>query len=135
MSKDVFVGVSNKARKIKKLYVGVGGKARKVKKAYIGVNGKAKLFFSAVELSASYLTLRVSFTYNRPSNWSCSVDLPDGSSLEKTNISPSETADFLSKQYGTYIIQAVSDDGEAVASRTVTFSKGGATTQSVDLVY
>lgn len=47
MAKVSYVGVSSKARKVKKLYVGIGGKARKVKKAYIGVGGKARIFFSA----------------------------------------------------------------------------------------
>ena len=47
MAKGIYVGVSGKARKVKKLYIGVNGKARKVKKAYIGVNGKARLFYSA----------------------------------------------------------------------------------------
>ena len=47
MAKGVYLGVSGKARKIKKLYIGVGGKARKVKKGYIGISGKARLFFSA----------------------------------------------------------------------------------------
>lgn len=47
MAKVSYVGISSKARKVKKLYVGVGGKARKVKKAYIGVGGKARLFFSS----------------------------------------------------------------------------------------
>ena len=42
---ETYIGVSGKARKVKKMYIGVGGKARKVKKAYIGVNGKAKLIY------------------------------------------------------------------------------------------
>lgn len=45
ISRGVYVGVANKARKVKKMYVGVDGKARKVKKGYIGVNGKARLFY------------------------------------------------------------------------------------------
>ena len=51
MAKRTYIGVSGKARKIKKMYVGVSGKARKIKKAYIGVAGKARLFFSSGELS------------------------------------------------------------------------------------
>jgi len=48
MAKGVFIGVSNKARKVKKAYIGVDGKARKIKKMYIGdANGKARLFWSA----------------------------------------------------------------------------------------
>ena len=45
MSKGAYVGVSGKARKVKKIYVGVNGVARKVKKGYIGVNGIAHKFF------------------------------------------------------------------------------------------
>lgn len=45
MSKAVYVGVANTARKVKKMYVGVDGVARKVKKGYIGVDGKARLFY------------------------------------------------------------------------------------------
>lgn len=42
-----YVGVGDKARKVKKIYVGVNGVARKVKKAYVGVNGLAKLVYRA----------------------------------------------------------------------------------------
>lgn len=47
MAKGGYLGISSKAKKIKKIYIGVGGKAKKVKKAYIGVGGKAKLFYSS----------------------------------------------------------------------------------------
>ena len=46
----LYVGVSSKARKIKKLYVGVNGVARKVKKLYVGVNGIARKVFGGGEL-------------------------------------------------------------------------------------
>ena len=46
MTKAIYIGVSSKARKVKKIYVGVSNKARLVKKGYIGVGGKARLFFS-----------------------------------------------------------------------------------------
>lgn len=45
MAHEAYIGVSSKARKVKKIYVGVGGKARNVKRGYIGVGGKARLFF------------------------------------------------------------------------------------------
>lgn len=45
MSKAGYIGVSDIARKIKKMYVGVDGIARKVKKAYVGVDGVARLWF------------------------------------------------------------------------------------------
>ena len=43
----LYIGVSGKARKIKKLYIGVNGVAKKIKKAYIGVGGKARLIYRA----------------------------------------------------------------------------------------
>lgn len=54
MAKNVYVGISGKARKVKKMYVGIGGKARKVKKAYIGVGGKARLFWNGGTVPFSY---------------------------------------------------------------------------------
>lgn len=48
MAKGMYVGVADKARKVKSIYVGVDGKARKVKKVYVGdANGKARLCWSA----------------------------------------------------------------------------------------
>lgn len=47
MAKSGYIGVSDKARKIKKGYIGVGGIARKLKKAYIGVGGIARATFSS----------------------------------------------------------------------------------------
>jgi len=47
MAKSAYIGVSSKAKKVKKMYIGVGGVAKKVKKAYIGdANGKARLCYS-----------------------------------------------------------------------------------------
>lgn len=46
MAKGMYVGISGKARKIKKGYVGIGGKARKIKKAYVGIGGKARPFWT-----------------------------------------------------------------------------------------
>lgn len=42
---NVYIGVGNKAKKVKNLYIGVENKAKKIKKIYVGVNKKAKLFF------------------------------------------------------------------------------------------
>ena len=47
MSKGIYIGVDNIARKVKKGYVGVDNKARKIKKGYIGVGGIARPFYSA----------------------------------------------------------------------------------------
>lgn len=46
MSKAVYTGIENKARKVPRLYVGVDGIARKVKRGYVGVNGIARLFYA-----------------------------------------------------------------------------------------
>jgi hypothetical protein len=46
MSKDAYLGVNGKARRVTGIYVGAGGVARKVKSAYIGdADGKARLFY------------------------------------------------------------------------------------------
>lgn len=47
MAKAAYIGVTEKARKVKNIYIGVNGIARKVKKGYIGVNGVARLFYDA----------------------------------------------------------------------------------------
>lgn len=47
MTRAIYVGVNNTARKVKTLYVGVNGVARKVKKMYIGVNGVARLCYTS----------------------------------------------------------------------------------------
>ena len=49
MAKKAYIGVSDKARKVKKIYVGVNGVARKVKNGYVGISGVARKFYAAVE--------------------------------------------------------------------------------------
>ena len=60
MAKGIYIGVSNKARKVTDIYFGVSNKARRVTKAYIGVGGVARLFYSAysgpVYIGSSSLT-------------------------------------------------------------------------------
>ena len=51
-----YIGISNRARKIRSIYLGVGNKARKVKKGYIGVNGVARQFYSSGISKATLLT-------------------------------------------------------------------------------
>ncbi len=47
MARGCYVGVSSKARKVKKIYIGVDGVARKVKRAYVGdANGVARLWWN-----------------------------------------------------------------------------------------
>ena len=45
MTKQVYVGIDGKARKIKKIYIGVNGIAREVKAAYVGVDNLARLCY------------------------------------------------------------------------------------------
>lgn len=48
MARASYLGIGDKARKVKKIYMGIGDKARKVKKVYVGdANGKARLCWSA----------------------------------------------------------------------------------------
>lgn len=47
MPRVPYVGVNDKAKKVKKMYIGVNNKARKVLKAYVGVNGIARIFYTA----------------------------------------------------------------------------------------
>lgn len=47
MATNVYVGVGDVARKVKKIYVGVNGVAQEVKKAYIGVSDVARLCYSS----------------------------------------------------------------------------------------
>lgn len=44
-SKEMYIGVSGKAREVKKIYVGIGGIAREVKHGFVGVENKARMFF------------------------------------------------------------------------------------------
>ena len=55
MAKNVYVGVSNVAHKVKKVYVGVSNVARKVKKIYVGVSNVARLVFTS-ELKVEKIT-------------------------------------------------------------------------------
>ena len=45
MATGAYVGVDDKARKLKSIYVGVDSVARKVKSGYVGVNGVARQFW------------------------------------------------------------------------------------------
>lgn len=57
MSKGVYVGVNNLARKVTKIYCGVDNVARKVKKGYVGVGGVARIFFSGEQKLEYYGTI------------------------------------------------------------------------------
>lgn len=47
MAKSMYIGVNDKARKVKNVYVGVSAVARKVKSGYVGVSGVARQFWSS----------------------------------------------------------------------------------------
>jgi hypothetical protein len=60
MAKNMFIGVSDKARKVTKVYVGVGNVARKVTKVYVGVGNVARLVWtSGVNYSGAITSLSV----------------------------------------------------------------------------
>lgn len=71
MAKNAYVGVNNKAKKIKNIYVGIDNKARKVKSAYIGVltdNNVTELQGKEITLWRNYFTAENSSDY--PVDWS-----------------------------------------------------------------
>jgi hypothetical protein len=47
MAKRVYIGVNDKARRVKKIYTGINNVARKVKKIYVGVGNIARLCYTA----------------------------------------------------------------------------------------
>ena len=69
MARLIYTGVSNKARKIKKVYVGVSSKARKVKKAYVGVNNKARLCYSSINPISGDITTVGNIVTTSGINW------------------------------------------------------------------
>lgn len=73
MAKGIYIGVSNKARKVTDVYIGISNKARKVTKAYIGVGGVARLCYSAYKGPALYTTL----TLTTPRQGGVAVVTPD----------------------------------------------------------
>ena len=50
MARGMYIGVDDKARKVKQMYVGVDSKARRVKKGYIGIGGVARPFWGGEAL-------------------------------------------------------------------------------------
>lgn len=48
MAKGMYIGVDDKARKVKKMYIGTDNVARKIKKGYVGVANVARVFWSAM---------------------------------------------------------------------------------------
>ena len=50
MSAKTYIGINDKARKVKKMYVGIDNIARRVKRAYLGINNVARCIFDSTEL-------------------------------------------------------------------------------------
>lgn len=50
MSKSMYIGMDNIARKVKAIYIGIDGVARKVKNGYVGVNGVARQFYKSSKI-------------------------------------------------------------------------------------
>lgn len=76
-SRNIYIGVDNKARHVKKLYIGVNGVARKIKKAYIGVNGKARLFYK-YELATTQWVFTSNGTFTVPETGTYTIELHGG---------------------------------------------------------
>lgn len=69
-----YVGINNKAQKIKNVYFGLNNVARKVKKGYIGVNGVAQLWYTSQRewvwdvYESSYITVEGTSTSDSSSS-------------------------------------------------------------------
>lgn len=50
MSKNIYIGVDDKARRISKAYLGVNNIAKTITKGYIGVNGVAQQFYPGLNI-------------------------------------------------------------------------------------
>ena len=99
MTKALYVGVDEIARKVNKIYVGVDDFARKVKKAYVGVGGVARPFFSS-EVKIEY--------YGTIENLS-KANTPAVSQTKNHAIFVVEDADFIDA-YGKDLIKIPIDN-------------------------
>lgn len=66
MAKGAWIGIGDKARKIKKSYVGINGVARKIKKMWIGVGNVARLFWSGAGEISYYGRITSKNSYENP---------------------------------------------------------------------
>lgn len=64
MTKNVYAGVNNVAKKAKNIYVGVNGVARKVKAAYVGVNGVARKVWPSSLIPTEYQAVEYIQSYS-----------------------------------------------------------------------
>ena len=76
-SRNIYIGVGNKARHVKKLYVGINGIARRIKKAYIGVNGVARLIYK-YELATTQWVFTSNGTFTVPETGTYTIELHGG---------------------------------------------------------
>lgn len=77
-SRNIYIGVDNKARHVKKLYVGVNGVARRIKKAYIGVNGVARLFYKYELATTTQWVFTSNGTFTVPETGTYTIELHGG---------------------------------------------------------
>lgn len=127
MSKNIFIGVNNVARKAKSIYIGVNNVARKVKYVYIGdSNNKAQLCYSSGPVYISKQgtnTLTFSpedFTETYKSNPITSVN---GSDLTQSYYYVTfEARCPYNYQYGSDVIET--DDGTLLDYKTFTRNRG-----------
>ena len=76
-SRNIYIGVGNKARNVKKLYIGVNGIAHRIKKAYIGVNGVARLFYK-YEVATTQWVFTSNGTFTVPETGTYTIELHGG---------------------------------------------------------
>ena len=127
MSKNIFIGVNNVARKAKSIYIGVNNVARKVKYVYIGdSNNKARLCYSSGPVYISKQgtnTLTFSpedFTETYKSNPILSVNDSDlTQSYYYVTFSARCPFDY---QYGSNVVKT--DDGTLLDHKTFTGNRG-----------
>ena len=127
MSKNIFIGVNNVARKVKSIYIGVNNVARKVKYVYIGdSNNKAQLCYSSGPVYISKQgtnTLTFSpedFTETYKSNPILSVNDSDlTQSYYYVTFSARCPFDY---QYGSNVVKT--DDGTLLDHKTFTGNRG-----------
>ena len=127
MSKNIFIGVNNVARKVKSIYIGVNNVARKVKYVYIGdSNNKARLCYSSGPVYISKQgtnTLTFSpedFTETYKSN---PITSANGSDLTQSYYYITFSARCpYNYQYGSNVIKT--DDGTLLDYKTFTGNRG-----------
>lgn len=127
MSKNIFIGVNNVARKVKSIYIGVNNVTRKVKYVYIGdSNNKAQLCYSSGPVYISKQgtnTLTFSpedFTETYKSNPITSVNDSD-LTQSYYYVTFSARCPF-SYQYGSNVVKT--DDGTLLDYKTFTVNRG-----------